>query len=45
MIFCVVLGMGTRFSKNTANELGTPPSGPFALKPMFDRSVYGLNPK
>ena len=41
----MVLGMDIRFSKNTANELGTPPSGLFALNPMFDTSINVLNPK
>ena len=39
--FGMVLGMGIRFSKTTANDMGTPPSGLFAQNSKFHRSVNG----
>ena len=43
--FGMVLGMGIRFSKNTANDMGPPPSGWYAQNPKFDMSVNRGNPK
>ena len=39
--FGMVLGMGIRFSKTTANKLGSPPSGLFAVNQISDVSVCG----
>ena len=39
--FGMVLGMGIRFSKTTANKLGSPPSGLFAMNPIVNMPVHG----
>ena len=39
--FGMVVGMGIRFSKTIANDMGAPPSGLFAQNPKFKMSVNG----